>query len=64
MQKYCSNQVDYVEFLKGTKLRDDYYAMERFTEFRINPISFITSRSERELLDTIVENIKDKNYKG
>jgi len=65
LQKYCDNRLDYEGFRRATGYSETGgYAEERWNDFGKNPIRFITSRSEKDLLQYIVRKIEITKYKG
>jgi len=65
LQKFCDNRMDYQQFKEATGYSDlGSYAQDIWDDFSKNPIRFITSRSERDLLQYILNKIESTNYKG
>jgi len=64
IQKFCDNRVNYDLFIRFTNLEPDYYAVELFKDFRINPIRFMTSTNNSDLFYKIINLVDKKNYKG
>ena len=64
--KFISNRVDYSTFEKYMLERysDVNYISPLWTSFRDNPLMFIVGRSEVFLLDAILKDIENRNYKG
>ena len=66
LQKYFDNRVDYSAFLEAMKTEydDENYIAPLWQKFTSNPIQFITSRTERKVLDFFLEKIEASGYKG
>lgn len=66
LQKYCDNQVNKDKFkeLMMPKYNNEDYIDDKWISFKNNPIQFITSRRETELLDNILLYIKTTKYNG
>jgi len=64
--KYCSNQINADKFveLMLPKYNNETYIMNLWPQFRDNSIMFIISRTETELFDNIIKEIKKINYQG
>lgn len=63
IQKYCDNQVDFdifKEIMKDISIHDDYL-LEKFGDYKKNPIRFLTSQGLENQFYKILENIR---YKG
>ena len=65
LQKFCDNQMNYEQFARATGYSEaGGYAEGRWSDFTKNPIRFITSRAEKDLLQYIVRKIEITKYKG
>ncbi len=64
LQKYCDNVIDQEKFMDLSGIYDYEYGAEKFKEFLINPIRFLTSRNEGELFLNIQQHIKADGFTG
>jgi len=65
--KFCVNRMNYDLFRKMMLIKDDYvekYMEEKYIEFRGDPIRFIVSREDHEILRMINYEISESDYKG
>jgi len=62
---YCLNRVDFDKFkeLDDRNFEDNYY-ITLFQEFTGNPLNYIVTRGEKQLLENITKEIIKTDYKG
>jgi len=62
---FCLNRVDFNKFkeLDARNFEDNYY-ITLFQEFTGNPLNYIVTRGESQLLENITKEIIKTDYKG